>query len=333
MKMPRTLARARPGRSTALLAGTAVLGAALALWVRGRARQAERDHPPIGRFVEVDGVRLHYVDEGEGPPVVLLHGNAVLLQDFIASGLIDALAGQHRVIAFDRPGFGFSDRPRDRLWTPAAQAALIDRALAQLGIARPVVMGHSWGTLVALAMALDFPSRVRGLLLASGYYYPTVRLDAALTAPVALPVLGDVMRHTVSPVMGRLSIKGLAKAMFSPRPVPPAFFGVLSRELMLRPGQIGANAEDAAFMMPAAARLASRYGELALPVAIFAGADDRIVDPDAHAVRLHGDIAGSTLAVLPDTGHMVHYAVPDQVVATLAGLARDPVPGARREAA
>lgn len=322
-----------PGKGVLIGSAAAVTAAATALWVRRQARKAERDSPPIGRFIEVDGVRLHYIERGEGPPIVLLHGNAVLLQDFIASGLIDALAERHRVIAFDRPGFGYSERPRDRLWTPAAQAALFGQALAQLDVRHPVVLGHSWGTLVALAMALDYPRKVRGLVLVSGYYYPTARLDAAMTVPVALPVLGDLMRHTVVPIAGRLSLGGMAKAMFAPRPVPEAFFGILSRELMLRPGQLGANAEDATFMVPAAAQLEPRYQELRLPIRILAGADDLIVDVQAHAARLHRELPQSELTVVPDTGHMVHYAARDRTVAAAADLAREPVSELRLKAA
>jgi hypothetical protein len=63
--------------------------AGAALFVQQKARRAERDNPPLGDFVEVDGTRVHYVERGEGPVVVLLHGNAVSLEDFIASGVFD----------------------------------------------------------------------------------------------------------------------------------------------------------------------------------------------------------------------------------------------------
>src|SRR5512141_3143741 len=100
---------------TGLLVGASVLGAiASAAWVERRARRAERENPPTGNLMDVDGVQLHYVERGDGPPVVLIHGNAVSHRDFIASGLINRLAVNHRVIAFDRPGFGHSSRPRDR---------------------------------------------------------------------------------------------------------------------------------------------------------------------------------------------------------------------------
>ena len=200
-------------------------------------------------MLEVDGVRLHCIERGAGPPIVLIHGNMVWHRDFEASGLIDRLARNHRVIAFDRPGFGQSTRPRDRLWTPSAQAKLLYVALGMLGVERPVVVGHSMGTMVAIAMALDHPADIRKLVLLGGYFYPSLRVDALLTAPVALPVLGDVMRYTVTAVSGRLMFDKLIKAMFSPRDVPSNFLPTLSREMMLRPVQLRANAEDAAFMV------------------------------------------------------------------------------------
>src|SRR6478609_9518815 len=124
---------------------------------------AERRNPPIGVFIQCDGVRLHYIERGNptAPCVVMFHGNGSMLQDFIISGLVDLLAQTNRVICVDRPGFGYSQRPRFRIWNATAQAALFAKALNQLGIRDPVVLGHSWGTPVALALGLrkDFPIR------------------------------------------------------------------------------------------------------------------------------------------------------------------------------
>lgn len=300
-----------------LLCGAAIAAAATAVWVEVRARRAEREHPPSGRFIDVDGARLHFVDRGEGPPVLLIHGNAVSLADFEASGLIEKLALDHRVIAIDRPGFGYSTRPRDRLWTPTAQAALLHAALKILGVERPIVVGHSMGTLIALAMALDSPADVRSLVLLGGYYYPTVRIDALLTTSVVVPVLGDVMRYTVTAVSARALITRSVEVMFWPDKVPARFFPILSREMMLRPVQIRANAEDAAFLIPAASASSARYKELQLPVAIIAGAADKVVDVEAHSMRLHREVPQSKLVVVPGAGHMVHYVVPESVIAAV----------------
>src|SRR4051794_17915772 len=188
-----------------------------------RASRAEREHRPPGHLLDVDGVRVHYIEQGEGSPVVLIHGNTVSHRDFVASGLIDRLALNHRVIAFDRPGFGHSSRPRDRLWTPEAQAALLHAALAELGVEQAVVRRHPMGSMVALALPLNHPEAVSRLVLLSGYYYPGLRIDALLTAPVALPVMGDVMRYTVTAVSARLMLNKLVTAMFAPNPVPSTF--------------------------------------------------------------------------------------------------------------
>jgi alpha-beta hydrolase superfamily lysophospholipase len=97
---------------TSVIAGAAAATlAAMTAYNVYRAWKAEREYPPAGRFVTVDGVRLHYIEKGEGSPVVLLHGNVVTAEDFDTSGVLDLLARRHRVIAFDRPGFGYSERP------------------------------------------------------------------------------------------------------------------------------------------------------------------------------------------------------------------------------
>src|SRR5215212_11307414 len=107
-------------KKSLLLAG-ALAAAAAAVLVQQKTRRAERENPPSGRFVNIDGVRLHYVERGEGTPVVLLHGNGMTLQDFALSGVLELTAARYRVIAFDRPGYGYSTRPRGRrIWGPAA---------------------------------------------------------------------------------------------------------------------------------------------------------------------------------------------------------------------
>lgn len=321
-RQARELVHRRPtGVSGRTLVASAVglVAGALAVWVANKARQAERDHPPAGQFIELEGVRLHYTAHGEGPPVVLIHGNTVTSADFEASGLVQALAATHRVIAFDRPGFGHSTRPRDRLWTPAAQAYLLYRALQQLGIDKPVVVGHSMGTLVALALALDHPGAVQRLVLLSGYHYPVLRADALLTAPVALPLIGDVLRYTVSAAGSRVLMNPALKAMFKPQPVPADFLPTLHKEMLVRPLQLRANAEDAAFMMPAARSLSDRYHELEMPVALVAGVDDAIVDAAAHSERLHQALPGSRYTAVRGVGHMVHHGALAEVVAAITG--------------
>ncbi len=311
----KTLVGGRPA-----LACAAAALAGLALANHAAARRAEREHPPRGKFMEVDGVRLHYTDRGSGQPIVLIHGNAVSGDDYDTSGVAGQLLETHRVIVFDRPGFGHSDRPRGHLWTATQQAELLHKALKQLGIERPVVVGHSWGAIVALSLAVRHPADTTGLVLLSGYYFWTLRPDVLLVAAGAIPVLGDVLRYTVSPWLGRLLMPLQKRAMFSPAPVTARFEREYSDAMALRPSQIRATSVDGALMIPGALGLRRHYDDLRMPVAIVAGDGDKVVRKRS-AERLHGEIAGSVLRIVEGAGHMVHHSAPRQVVEAIRSIA------------
>jgi alpha-beta hydrolase superfamily lysophospholipase len=106
---------------------------------------AEWRNPPVGKFVEGQGLRLHYIESGNlaDPVVVVFHGNGSMIQDMTISGLIERLSRRNRVVCFDRPGFGHSTRTRFRFWTPEAQAELFAEVLTKIGVSNPVVLGHS----------------------------------------------------------------------------------------------------------------------------------------------------------------------------------------------
>ncbi len=310
------------------LATAATVGALAisALVNRHFARAAERDNPPIGQFLEVNGVRLHYCERGSGAPLVLLHGNGSMIQDFESSGLIDLAAKTYRVIAFDRPGFGHSDRPRNVVWTPAAQAELLCRALERLGVSQAVVLGHSWGASVAVALALKSPELVQGLVLASGYYYPSFSPGVvALSAPAA-PLIGDILAHTLSPIVSRLMWPLVIAKVFGPRAAPKKFDG-FPKEMAVRPSQIRASAAESALMIPDAFHFRNEYANLRMPVVIVAGDDDRLVDIDAQSSRLHVDVAQSTFHRLPGNGHMVHQTATHDVMSAInEAAAGKPIP-------
>jgi pimeloyl-ACP methyl ester carboxylesterase len=270
---------------------------------------AERKNPPIGNFIESDGVRLHYVERGDhsAPCLVMFHGNGSMIQDLIISGLVDQFAKRYRVVCFDRPGFGYSQRPRTRIWTATSQAALFAKVLDQLGARDPVVLGHSWGALVAVAIALQEHYPVRGLVLASGYYFPTPRWDFWLMSGPAVPVLGDLMRYTVAPLVSWAIMPALLQKLFAPRSVPSNFKDLFPVSLMLRPKQLRAAAEESALLLPEAMRLQSLYSGIRCPVHIVHGTGDQLIEPE-QARRLHQVIGRSDLHLVNDAGHMVTYA-------------------------
>ncbi|KYG24700.1 hypothetical protein SE92_34390 [Bradyrhizobium sp. AT1] len=309
------LSAARQYPALAAVAGVGAVLLGTALVNRQLARKAQRDNPPKGRFIAVNGVRLHYVERGNGRPLVLFHGNGSMIQDFESSGLIDLAAENYRVIVFDRPGFGHSLRPRNAVWTPEAQADLFKDALGRLGVQRAIVLGHSWGASVAVALAIRHPSLVEALVLASGYYFPTARSDAAASLAPAMPGLGDVMSYTISPIFGRLMWPVMLRKLFGPRAVPEKFAD-FPKAMAVRPAQMRASAAEAALMVPAAFVAAKTYGELDMPTIIIGGEDDRLIDTEEQSVRLHGEIKQSKLRRIAGVGHMVHQsATPDLMAA------------------
>jgi pimeloyl-ACP methyl ester carboxylesterase len=302
----------RPSSVGATLAVSAVALCALAVANHLMALRAERQHPPKGSFLEIDGVQVHYTDRGEGSPVVLIHGNMVTGDDYNTSGVAEILQESHRVIIFDRPGFGYSDRPRGRIWTAAKQADLLHKALQQLGIVRPVVVGHSWGAIVAMAMAVRHEDDTAGVVALSGYYFWTFRPDALLAGVGALPVIGDVLRYTVSPLLNWMLMPLVKRALFSPGSVPARFDSEFSTAMAVRPSQIRATSEDGALMIPSALALRDHYKDVTLPVIIVAGEGDKVVFK-RRAEQLRAAVKGSVLHVVQGAGHMVHYQATRQV--------------------
>jgi pimeloyl-ACP methyl ester carboxylesterase len=245
---------------------------------------------------------------------VLLHGNGMTNNDWLRSGVTERAARHCWVIAFDRPGFGYSERPRGQPWTPEAQADLLHAALTQMGIAQPVIVGHSWGALVAAAYAIRHPDALRGLVLISGYYFPTFRSDSILLSPPAIPVLGDALRYTISPLIGWFIAPALIEKLFAPLPVPERFSKNFSLPIALRPWQLRAAAAEAATMVPAAAVLQESYQSIRVPISIVTGDADQVADVGRQSLRLHKMLPQSRLWLLRGAGHMSHYSSPRAVV-------------------
>jgi alpha-beta hydrolase superfamily lysophospholipase len=233
--------RRRDAKAPSFAAASAVVIGALAaaaLLNYYLAKKAERDNPATGRFLHVNGVRLHYIERGSGE-----------------------------------------------------------------------------GASVAVALALKYPDMVRGLVLASGYYYPTARPDVAMGAP-ALPLVGDILSHTLSPLISRAIWPLMMAKIFGPRSVPGKF-GAFPKEMALRPSQIRASAAESALMIPDAFKLRNRYAELKMPVVIIAGEQDRLIDIDAQSARLHSDISQSMFNRVAGNGHMIQQTATDQVMSAI----------------
>lgn len=278
--------------------------------------QIERDYPPAGRFVAVDGGRLHILESGpaDAPPIVLLHGASGNLGDMrIVLG--ERLAQRYRVILVDRPGHGWSDRPDGRAdASPARQAELIHQALLKIGVTRSLVVGHSWSGALATAYTLAFPDAVSGLVLLAPVTHPWPGGIGWINDVAALPVIGPLIAHTLILPSGYFMLTPGAAMVFRPQSPPPDYIARSGAAMVLRPSEFIANAQDLAVLKDFVRAQVPRYGEIKCPVAIVSGDIDPIVYTDIHSRAIAKLLPNATLTVLPGIGHMVHDSATDDVV-------------------
>lgn len=282
----------------------------------------ETRYPPVGQFVTVEGVRLHYLEAGSGQPVVLLHGAGANLHDWIAS-LFDDLAAHHRVIAFDRPGHGYSGRIPENGYDPRVQARLIHAALNKMGLQRPILVGHSWSGALVLAYALEYGTDLKGVVVISGVSHPWEGDHVPGSYRIAaLPVIGELFRGTLVPAMGELRLPGAVKSAFAPNPPTEDYAEKSSLRLLFRSRAFLFNARDVIHLKSAVTEMSGRYGAIRVPMIIFAGMDDSWVPTKNHAQALNRVVRDSELVTLNGVGHMPHHIRPLLIVDAIGRLAR-----------
>lgn len=280
---------------------------------------SERDlADPDSRFIDVDGVEIHYKEMGAGDTTyILLHGFGASV--FSWHEVMDDFAAIGRVIAYDRPAFGLTSRPMPNEWRNGQNPYSVDANVAHLaalmdalGIERAVLVGNSAGGGAAAAFALTYPQRVQALILVS----PAVgggggRFPAWLNPIFTTPQ----MRH-----MGPLLVRSIAQtgndtirqAWHDPSKITPNVFEGYRKPLRTH------NWDRALYefsFAPRPAPLRERMRELTMPVLVITGDDDRIV-PTASSVTLAEEF-NFPITVLPACGHVPQEECPQDFMAAL----------------
>ena len=268
----------------------------------------------VDRFVTVDNLRVHYIEAGKGPTVVMVHGNAGSVEDFDFAALA-LLSSFYRIVAVDRPGHGLSDRPSRRA-TVDVQAELLHVTLLSLGVDRPLLVGHSWGASLALAYALKYPNEVSGLVLLAPAAYPDESGNNLLETIARTPVIGDLSLGFGKAIFGRGMLKRALATAFYPERVPNRYLKLAS-SLWLSHKHLKAYMEDEASLNRSLSELSKRYVEIRVPVVIVTGDRDRIVSPTENAYTLHATIPQSQLIEIKNTGHEIPLTHPESIVTAL----------------
>ena len=289
-----------------------------------RELQAEADYPPEGEFITVNGRQVHVMVTGSGPDLVLIHGAGGNTRDMTFS-LVEHLSDDFRVIVFDRPGLGYTDRTEDRFdaafsaaaETPAEQAALLQAAAAALGAQRPLVLGHSFGGAVALAWALNHPDAIAGLIDVSGASMPWPGELSWFYQVNGSAFGGAILSPLIAAFVPEARITDSIDAIFAPNPTPDGYNIYVGAALSMRRDNLRANARQVNALRAQLVEMSARYANLTLPVEIVHGDADLTVPLSIHSEPLSRLIPGAVLTVLPGIGHMPHHADPEAVIAAI----------------
>ncbi|MFQ6552274.1 alpha/beta fold hydrolase [Aestuariibius insulae] len=282
--------------------------------------------PPGGQLIDVGGGRqVHAVVGGRGPDLVLIHGASGNTRDFTFD-FAQRLADRYRVIVLDRPGLGWSDRADPRYneafladaESPREQARMLKAATDALGVEDPIVLGHSYGGAVALAWALEFPDHPSALVIVSGATNPWPGDLGPLYKINGSSLGGAVIPPLVAAYAPRdRLLPGIVEAIFQPNPVPEGYLDFVGADLSIRRSTLRANARQVNTLKADVVEMSPLYPTIDMPVEILHGAEDPIVPPEIHSVRLYEQIEGAQLRLIDGVGHMPHHVAPDEVIAAI----------------
>ncbi len=296
-----------------LIAVAALLSIGVALsWQPDRPVEllATRWAPPPSQWMQLDGDRIHWRDEGrrdDPQPLILLHGTSASLHTW--DGWVNALAPERRVIRFDLPGFGLTGPAADSDYRLTRYVERVRRLLDRLQIDRAVLVGNSLGGQISWATAVVHPDRVAALVLIDAAGYPFV--------PESIPIGFQLARSpTLAPLVQKLLPRAIVAASVrntygNPERVSEELIDRYF-ELTLRAGN--REAVVARFAQTDHGEMGERIVEVRVPTLILWGGRDRLIPP-ISAERFHADIAGSELVVFPELGHVPHEEDAAQTVA------------------
>jgi pimeloyl-ACP methyl ester carboxylesterase len=303
-----------------ILVSVALVAVGLVLFTALIARRVERILPACGQFIEIDGTRLHYLDKGQGPAIMMIHGLSGQLRNFTHS-LLDRLVADFRVILIDRPGSGYSTLGRSSARL-SAQGQLVAELIRALGLKQPLLVGHSLGGAVALSVALENPGCVGGLALIA----PLTHWQETVPAPfrsfdIRSKILRRIVAWTVATPAAMLAGKAILKAVFTPDSPPPDFPTKGGGLLTLRPSSFFAASSDMVAISQDLPNMIGRYSTLTVPIAILFGTEDPILNYQTHGEAMKHVVATSDLELISG-GHMLPVSASEKTADWIGAVAR-----------
>lgn len=301
----------------AVLAGIAGLTVRRA---RAREAAAEAAYPPCGLLIRARGdfgeATVHAEIAGDGPDLILIHGASGNAREFTFR-LMARLSARYRVIAFDRPGRGWSEDLGPRGLSPAAQVAVLRAAAKRLEVHRPVVLGQSYGGAVAMAWALAAPEEVAALVIVSGATQPWTGGLGGWYRVLRTPLLRQIAPALVTAWASPKLTRNIIASIFAPEAMPDGYADHIGVPLTMRREVLRTNADQVNGLLSYVRDMAPRYRRLTLPLEIVHGTADTIVPIGIHSEHLVRQVPGANLVRIEGAGHMPHHTHPEVVIAAI----------------
>lgn len=303
--------------------GVALTAGVLGLAARRASKLAEQKHPPTGDFVTVGKTRVHYVKKGSGPIVIAIHGAGGNLRDY-SFALLDTLAETHTVIAFDRPGHGYTDVLHESGETPTEQANLLRAAARKLGVHHATLLGYSYGGTVALAWALDDPDMITGLVLVAAVIHPWPGKVSSLYRLGGSVFLGAAYRPLAALATNAQLVKGFS-SVFTPQTPPDGYLDHIGMKLAVRPATMRANGRQVCKLKAQVAELEQQYDMLKMPIEVLHGTDDKSVYANIHAEPFANTRENAKLTLIDGMGHGILHLSTRQITDAIQRVSPPPV--------
>ncbi len=296
------------------------------LWTRRLTRQGLEAVPQLGQIVPVPGGSIQFVERGDpdNPTIVMIHGLSGQLQHYTYA-LMDELADEFHVVAVDRPGCGYSTRDSADVASLPEQARMIHAFLQDRGIENAILVGHSLGGAISLAMALDYPQSVQALALLSPL---TQKMPG--TPPVFKPLeirsewLRNLIGHTIAVPLARKTAPMVLKDVFAPEPAPSDFLDRAGGALGLRPSAFITASQDVLGIEASLGPLSRRYKDLRVPGGVLYGAEDPILSAHEHGTPMTD--FGLAYQEMEGRGHMILITAPADCAAFIRNVAHSTAP-------
>jgi pimeloyl-ACP methyl ester carboxylesterase len=304
-----------------LIIGAALVAGYFVFATRKIAARAERLVPPSGKFIDIDGNRIHYTQAGQGRAIVFVHGLGAQFHQF-EHPLFPRLQDDFHLVALDRPGSGYSVRAAGASAGVSEQARVIVRLIERLGLDRPLLVGHSLGGMVALAVAIEHPQAVSGLALLSPYtHHREIAAPAFAPLFIAQPWRRWLVAQTIAvPASFKTAPQALA-FIFGPQAAPDDYMIKGGGFSGLRPSHFYGTSSDFVATGIDMPRLAARYGEIKVPAGILFGTADQVLPCAEHGLPMKDAIAGLDLDILDGVGHMPQFVAAGEVAAFIRRMA------------